>query len=362
MQQSSAITIGLDVGDKHSQVCIIDATGESIEEARIPTTAKGVQRYFGSKSPAAVTLEVGTHSPWISRALKAAGHEVIVANARKVRLIYGSTRKNDRLDAEKLARLTRHDATLLAPIEHRSAKAQAHLACIRSRDALVRTRASLVVHVRGSAKSFGKRLPPGSTSSFPQRARENLPAELRPALEPLLLSIEALTKQIEQLEKEIKEVAARYYPRTEFLQQVTGVGLLTALTFQLVIEDPNRFSKSREVGPYLGLTPGEHQSGDRNPKRRITKEGDTLLRRLLVQCAHYIVRSKADSDLKRAAERILAGGAHRSKAVTAVARKLAVLLHRLWVTGEIYEPLYNHRTAPAAPITPTTPAAPAVQH
>lgn len=360
MQQGSAITIGLDVGDKHSQVCIIDSSGDSIEEARIPTTAKGIQRYFGNKSPAAVTLEVGTHSPWISRTLKEAGHVVIVANARKVRLIYGSARKNDRLDAEKLARLTRHDPTLLAPIEHRSSKSQAHLACIRSRDALVRTRTSLVVHVRGSVKAFGKRLPAGSTSSFPERARENLPAELRPALEPVLTSIEALTKRIKQLDKEIAEVAAKEYPRTEFLQQVTGVGLLTSLTFQLVIEDPNRFSKSREVGPYLGLTPGEHQSGDRNPKRRITKEGDTLLRRLLVQCAHYIIRSKTDSDLKRAAERIMAGGGHRSKAVTAVARKLSVLLHRLWMTGEIYEPLYNHRTPTAAlntPATSTTPAA-----
>src|SRR5690625_4396682 len=360
MQQSSAITIGLDVGDKHSQVCIIDSSGESIEESRIPTTVKGIQRYFSSKGPAAVTLEVGTHSPWISRALKESGHEVIVANARKVRLIYGSTRKNDRLDAEKLARLTRYDTELLAPIEHRSAKAQAHLACIRSRDALVRTRTSLVVHVRGSVKAVGKRLPAGSTSSFPNRARENLPAELRPALEPVLDSIEALTDRIKQLDKEITEVAAREYPRTEFLQQVTGVGLLTALTFQLVIEDPDRFGKSREVGPYLGLTPGEHQSGDRNPKRRITKEGDTLLRRLLVQCAHYFIRSKTDSDLKRAAERIMSRGGHRSIAVTAVARKLAVLLHHLWVTGEIYEPLYNHRTPTPGPTTPSTSPTPAV--
>lgn len=360
MQHSSAITIGLDVGDKHSQVCIIDSSGESIEEARIPTTVKGIQQYFSGKSPAAVTLEVGTHSPWISRTLKEAGHEVIVANARKVGLIYGSTRKNDRLDAEKLARLTRYDTKLLAGIEHRSAKAQAHLACVRSRDALVRTRTALVVHVRGSVKAFGARLPASSTSAFPKQARANLPAELRPALEPVLASIEALTDRIKQLDKEITEVAARDYPRTEFLQQVTGVGLLTALTFQLVIENPDRFSKSREVGPYLGLTPGEHQSGDRNPKRRITKEGDTLLRRLLVQCAHYIIRSKNDSDLKRAAERIMAGGGHRSKAVTAVARKLSVLLHRLWMTGEIYEPLYNHRTplaAPDASATQVTPAA-----
>jgi transposase len=353
MQQSNAITVGLDVGDKHSQVCILDSSGVIIEESRIPTTEKGIQRYFSSKTPARVTLEVGAHSPWISRTLKDTGHDVIVANARKVRLIHGASRKNDRLDAEKLARLTRYDTKLLAPIEHRSAQAQAHLSCIRSRDALVRTRATLVTHVRGSVKAFGQRLPSCTTSAFPSRAAGHIPTELRPALEPVLASIEALTERIKQLDKEIAEVAVRDYPSTGSLQQVPGVGLLTALAFQLVIEDPSRFSKSREVGPYLGLTPGEHQSGERNPKRRITKEGDMLLRRLLVQCAHYIIRSKTDSDLKRAAERIIIRGGHRAKAVTAVARKLSVLLHHLWVTGEIYQPLYNHPNS-------TTPAPPAM--
>lgn len=348
MGQGNAVTVGLDVGDKHSQVCVLDFAGDVIEESRIRTTPTGIERYFGGKDPALVTLEVGTHSPWISRALQSSGHQVIVANARKVRLIHGSSRKNDRLDAEKLARLTRYDARLLAPIKHRGAKAQADLARVRSRDVLVRSRTALVVHVRGSVKSFGARLPSGSTTAFPARVREHLPIELRAALEPVLVSIENLTQRIKQVDKEIAELVARDYPSTRVLQQVSGVGPLTALTFQLVLEDPSRFSKSREVGPYLGLTPGERQSGDHNPKRRITKEGDPLLRRLLVQCAHYILRSKTDSDLKRAAERILAGGGHRSKAVTAVARKLAVLLHHLWVTGEVYEPLFNHQATTAA--------------
>lgn len=341
MEQRSAVTIGLDVGDKYSQVCVLDVAGAVVEETRIRTSQAGISRYFAGADLSAVTLEVGTHSPWISRLLQDAGHEVIVANARKVRLIHGSSRKNDRLDAEKLARLTRYDARLLAPIQHRSAKAQADLARVRARDALVRVRASLVVHVRSSVKAFGHRLPSGYTPAFPKRARQHLPAELSGALEPVIASIENLTQRIKQMDKELAELAARAYPSTPLLQQVKGVGLLTALTFQLVIEDPSKFQKSREVGPYLGLTPGERQSGDHNPKRRITKEGDPLLRRLLVQCAQYIVRSKADSDLKRAAERIMAAGGHRSKAVTAVARKLAVLLHHLWVTGEVYQPLYN---------------------
>lgn len=342
MEQRNTLTIGLDVGDKHSQVCILNAAGEVIEEARIRTTRAGINRYFTERDPASVTLEVGTHSPWISRALQDAGHQVVVANARKVRLIHSSSRKNDRLDAEKLARLTRYDARLLAPIRHRSAQAQADLARVRARDALVRVRSSLIVHVRSSVKAFGSRLPSGYTPAFPARAREHLPTELNGALNPVIASIESLTERIKQMDKELAELAASAYPSTPLLQQVTGVGMLTALTFQLVIEDPTRFHKSREVGPYLGLTPGERQSGDHNPKRRITKEGDPLLRRLLVQCAQYIVRSKTDSDLRRASERIITGGGHRSKAVTAVARKLAVLLHHLWMTGEVYQPLYNY--------------------
>lgn len=343
MNQRTGATIGLDVGDKYSQVCVLDSvTGDVIEESRIRTTQTGISRYFIGRDSAYVTLEVGTHSPWISRILNEAGHTVTVANARQVRLIHGSNRKSDRLDAEKLARLTRLDARLLSPIEHRSAKAQADLARIRSRDALVRTRASLIVHVRGSVKAFGARLPTGSTAAFHTRAREHLPAELRAALEPVIGIIENLTKSINEIERDIDILARNDYPMTELLQQVIGIGTLTALTFQLVLEDPSKFRRSREVGPYLGLTPGQRQSGDRNPKQRITKEGDALLRRLLVQCAHQVLHSKKDSDIKRVAERIMSNGAHRAVAITAVARRLAVLLHHLWVTGEKYEPLYNN--------------------
>lgn len=343
MDQRSAVTFGLDVGDRHSQVCVLDAiSGEVIEESRIRTTAAGIRNYFANRQPGLVTLEVGTHSPWITRELSEANHEVIVANARKVRLIHGVSRKNDRLDAEKLARLARIDAKLLSPIVHRSSKAQADLARLRSRDALVRTRSALIAHVRGSVKAYGSRLPTGASETFASKARERLPIELRPALEPVLTSIETLTTSIETINAELAALADEY-PATKALRQVNGVGLLTALTFQLVIEDPSKFSSSREVGPYLGLAPGERQSGEREQKRTITKEGDTLLRRLLVQCTHLILNGKSDSDLKRAGQRITAKGRHRSVAVTAVARKLAVLLHSLWMSGEVYEPLRNHK-------------------
>ena len=139
-----------------------------------------------------------------------------------------------------------------------------------------------------------------------------------------------------------------HYPETELLRQVEGIGPLTALTFVLTLEDPSRFAKSRSVGAYLGLVPATDQSGDRDPQKRISKEGDEMMRRLLVGSAHYILGPLgSDSDLRRHGEKIASRGGKNSKkrAVVAVARKLSVLLHRLWVTGEVYEPLRNtHRS------------------
>ncbi len=343
MLDDSALTIGLDVGDRFSSVCVLDsASGEVLEESRVRTRPEAIERFFTRQPSCRVAMEVGTHSPWLSRAVRAAGHDAIVANAYQVRLVYGARRKNDRIDAEKLARLARFDVKLLKPVQHRSSEAHADLARLKARDALVRARASLVLHVRGIVKTTGSRLPSGSVDAFHQRARAYLPSELTPALAPVLDTLEHLTNTIKRIEKELAAVAKRDYPETRLLQQVPGVGPLTSLAFILTLEDPTRFARSREVGPYLGLTPGQRQSGDRDVATGITKQGDAYLRRLLVQCAQHILHKGADSDLKRAGERLKERGAHPNKAVTAIARKLAVLLHHLWISGEVYEPLHNH--------------------
>ncbi len=352
MPQDSGI-VGIDVGDKHCQVCTIDPdSGVVFENLRIPTKRASIIRHFKT-SPMRITLETGPHSPWISRLLNDLGHEVIVANARAVRLIHGGPRKSDQLDAEKLARLARYDVKLLAPVEHRSEQSQADLACIRSRASLVQARTALINHVRGSVKAFGTRLPKCGAAVFAQRALERLPELLRPALEGVLKVIGELTREIKASDKRIEQLATEAYPATALLKRVGGVGSKTALTFVLTLEEPERFRKSREVGPYLGLTPGQWQSGDRDVRRRITKQGDGDLRWLLVQCANIILGPKVgDCDLKRFGERLLArGGPYaRSKAVVAVARKLAVLLHRLWVTGEVYDPFFNSRRTQASAV------------
>jgi transposase len=346
-REQTKMTAGLDLGDKYTYLCLLDTgSGEVIEESRIRTTPEALRHRFAAEQPLHIAIEVGTHSPWVSRILEECDHEVLVANARKVRLIYGDKRKNDKLDAENLARLARLDPKLLYPIEHRGEDSQTHLALVRSREALVGSRTRLINHVRGAVKSFGHRLPGCSSRSFHKKVAEHVPEELMPALGPLLETIGELTERIRGYERKLEEIATEHYPETEVLRQVGGVGTLTALSFVLVLEDSSRFTKSRAVGAYLGLVPGEDQSGDSDPQQRISKEGDELLRRLLVGSAQYILGPFAhDSDLRRHGLKIAERGGKNAKkrAVVAVARKLSVLLHRLWVTGELYEPLYNAR-------------------
>jgi transposase len=291
-------------------------------------------------------MEVGAHSRWASHLLKDLGHDVLVANARKLRAIYHNPRKGDRVDAETLARLARLDPELLSPIHHRSPQAQADLAVLRSRDALVRSRTLLINHTRSIVKASGARLPSCSADSFAHKVAPDIPGPLFPALSPVLETIASLTQQIRSYDRQIEILCQEQYPETQLLQPVAGVGALTALAYILTLEDPRRFRKSREVGPALGLVPRRDQSGDHDPQLRITKTGDAYLRRLLVGSAQYILGPFGpDCDLRswglKLAER---GGKNAKKrAVIAVARKLAVLLHHLWKTGEIYDPFYHSK-------------------
>lgn len=342
------MTASLDLGDKYSYLFVLDnESGEVIEESRLRTTPDDLRRRLDSTEQMKIAIEVGTHSTWVNRILKECGHEVLIANPRKTRLIYGDKRKTDRLDAQNLARLARVDPELLYPIEHRGEQSQAHLALINSRDALVRSRTRLINHVRGTVKSFGDRLPKCSAESFHKKVADQLPGELVEALEDVVATIGSLTERIREYERRIERVCKESYPQeTELQQQVPGVGALTSLTYVLTLEDPDRFEKSRTVGAYLGLVPGKDQSGEQDPGKQISGEGDEMLRRLLVSSAHYILGPFApDSDLRRHGEKIAGRGGKNAKkrAVVAVARKLSVLLHRLWITGEAYEPLHNAR-------------------
>ena len=338
-------TIGLDLGDKFSQYCVVNQQGSEIETGRVRTRPEELSKHFGKMKRVRIVIETGTHSPWVSRLLQGLGHEVIVANSRKLRLIYKNRRKADRVDARYLAKLGHKDTELVFPIEHRTQATQAELSLIRSREALMAARTQLVNHVRGAVKSFGGRLPSCSAATFHKRMATELPEPLREALLRVLDTIATLSQQIAAYDKLIAQ-RARKHSVARRLQQVQGVGPLTSLTYALTIERHERFARSRTVGAYLGLTPATADSGESSPQLRITKEGDVLLRRLLVGAAQYILGPFAqDSDLRRHGLAIAARGGKNAKkrAVVAVARKLAVLLHKLWKTEQDYVALYNHQ-------------------
>jgi transposase len=339
------LTVGIDLGDKYSHYCELDTAGAILEEGRLATSPAAFQRRFGRRPPARIAIEAGTHSAWVARLLVECGHDVIVANPRNLRVIYENDRKTDRVDAQQLARVARVDPQLLHPIEHRPLSVQHDLTGLRTRQALVRARTQLVNHVRTAIKPFAVRLPKCSTATFAKRARTVLPTDLASALTGLLHVVEALNSAIRELDQRAERLVRDVYPEVQRLSQVPGVGVITALTYRLTIDDPHRFSRSRAVGSYLGLRPRQRASGAQDRQLRITKAGDSDLRRLLVGCAHYILGPFGpDTDLRRWGLAIAARGGKNAKkrAIVAVARKLAVLLHRLWITDASYEPLRQH--------------------
>ena len=355
MEIITTMTIGCDLGDRCSHVCVLDGAGEVVDRARIKTSYAAFKGWFSKRQRALVAIETGAHTRWVAALLAELGHRVLVANARDLRLIYGGRRKNDRLDAEKLARAARLDPKLLNPVTLRGQRAQADKAILQGRSQLIEARTKLIGCVRGMLKSWGLRVKSGDANAFHKRAPEAVPEELRPALDPVVETIEELSRQI-KLYDELLDSKLDEYEESAALTQIKGVGPVTALAFLLTLETPGRFRRSRDVGPFLGLVPKEHQSGKKDPELGISKAGDPYLRQLLVQCAHYILGPFGqDCDLRRFGQRLIdrSGKTPRrgkkrtspkKRAAVAVARKLAVLMHRLWCTGEVYEPLGYGKT------------------
>jgi transposase len=345
------LTVGVDLGDQWSSYCILGLEGETLAEGQLPTRQDEVAEFFQALTGARVVIEVGTHSAWVREVIAGCGHEVLVANPRLMDGCKRRKRKSDRIDANKLARLGRVDPQSLYPMQHRSTEVRQDLVLLRARDALVAARTELINTTRGLVKSMGTRLPKCSSPSFAQKVTEALPAEVRGALQPLVDLAAALSDAIEAYDQQIEELASEKYGHTKLLRQVKGVGAITALAYVLTLENPARFAKSRDVGPYLGLVPKQEDSGESQPQLGISKAGDTMLRKLLVGSAHYILGPFGpDTDLRRYGLRLCESGGKNAKkrAAVAVARKLAVLLHRLWVSGEVYEPLRHTVSATVA--------------
>jgi len=341
------LTVGVDLGDQWSHYCILGLEGETLGEGQLRTTPQDVAEFFEALNAARVVVEVGTHSAWVREVICGYGHEVLVANPRLMEGSKRRKRKNDRIDANKLARLGRVDPQSLHPMQHRRAEVRQDLVMLRARDALVAARTELINTTRGLVKSMGARLPKCSSPSFAQKVEEAVPAEIQEALLPLVRMTAALSDSIQGYDEKIEKLGREKYGHTALLRQVKGVGPITALAYVLTLENPERFVKSRDVGPYLGLVPKQEDSGESQPQLGISKAGDTMVRRLLVGSAQYILGPFGpDTDLRRYGLRLCERGGKNAKkrAAVAVARKLAVLLHRLWVTGEVYEPLRHGRS------------------
>lgn len=343
-ERSWTSTIGVDLGDRRSRVCVLDVSGEIVEESSIATTREAFAHKFGAVGRSRVVIETGTHANWVHDVVSGAGHEVVVANARRLAAISSNVRKCDEVDARLLAELGFAKVDLLEPVIVRPERARLDLTLIRARAELVATRTALSNSVRGLAKATGHRLPSCSTASL---HKQELHASLKCALSPLLAMLEQLTQAIAAYDKQIEKLCETSYSQTRLLQQVHGVGPLTSLFFVLAIGDPSRFEDGRDVGAYFGLVPRRDQSGARDPQLRISKCGDRLGRALLVQCAHHILGPFGqDSDLRRFGQRIAGGGkSSKKRAVVATARKLSVLLFALLRNAEVYQPLRNSAKA-----------------
>jgi transposase len=338
------LTVGVDLGDRWSQYCILGLEGETLAEGQMRTTQEDVREFFQALTVARVVIEVGTHSAWVQDVITEWGHEVLVANPRLMEGSKRRKRKSDRIDANKLARLGRVDPQSLYPIRHRSREVRQDLVVLRARDALVSVRTELINTARGLVKSMGTRLPRCSSPSFAEKVKDAIPVEVQEALLPLVQLVETVNDCIARYDQKIEELGREKYGHTTLLRQVKGVGPITSLAYVLTLEDPQRFSSSREVGPYLGLVPKQEDSGDSQPQLGISKTGDRMLRRLLVGSSQYMLGAFGpDTDLRRYGLRLCERGGKNAKkrAVVAVARKLAVLLHHLWVTGDVYEPLHH---------------------
>lgn len=355
-REANTLVIGIDLGDRISTYCVLTLGQQMVTEGSVATTAVAMFERFRPLRRQRMVLETGTHSRWVAQLLEMLGHEVIVANARKLKLISENNQKSDKVDARLLSELGCMNVEWLHPVYQRSQEAHSDLLLVRAREALVETRTALINHVRGTVKSFGSRVSKCGAERVVEVAREETPESLKPALSGVLAALEEINEQIYSYDCQIQHLCqTKYKEAAERLLQVNGVGPVTTLSYVLTIEDKDRFAQSRDVGPYLGLVAKKRQSGQSDPHLGITKAGDEMVRKLLVNCAHHMLGAMgADSDLRRwglalvrAAERSGKKGA-RKLAAAAVARKLAVLLHRLWVTGAEYEPLRKAQRMTAA--------------
>lgn len=322
-------TIGWDLHQRESQLCILDAAGAVVREQRIATRVTRFAAAVSPLVPCRILLEASTESQWVATALAALGAEVIVADPRFGAMYATRSRrvKTDQRDARALAeacyRGTYHHAHQLSA-EQRAVREQ-----LAVRGALVRTRARYIVQLRTLVRSRGLRVPTGTASHFLARLQTlTLPADLAAPVAPLCALLPVLSTQIHLLDQQLTSVANASVLR---LQTLPGIGPITALAFVATLDDAARFLNTEQVAAYCGLVPSEYSSGEHQRRGRITKAGNTHLRSLLVEAAWSVMRTKrADAEPLRAWATRLTLRRGKSIAMVALARRLAGIAWRCW--------------------------------
>ena len=344
-------TIGIDVSDGTSRICMMTkVNGERrvIEEKTVKTSKAGFREYLADKDRSVpIAFETGTHCRWM-RDLMAGelGFRVYVANPGKLPTITKSNTKNDRNDARELARLLLADPEMLHPVELRGEAYQTMIRYAKARDAAMGARTKFTNMIRGFAKAMGERIEDCEPEKFVELNRSEWPTELRNIVLPLVKVLKETNAAIRRYEKMMRNLAKRpeFKDKVERVQEVYGVGDIIGSVFVAVIGgDVSKFTKARDVGPLLGFTPKQDQSGTVDKQLHATKAGDKLMRRLLVEGANVVLkRNSRDTDLKLRGLRIsLRGGKiAKAKAKIAVARGLAVTMTALLMKPDMeYVPL-----------------------
>ena len=329
--------VGLDVSKEETSFCVMDGTGKVLAEGKVASDPESIFEALRAHTlcPARIVLETGTLSNWLARGLRGYGLAVDVIDARQAHAVMKlQHNKTDANDAHLLAEIAR--TGFCRPVSVNSETAQKHRILIKARRHLVCQKRTTENAIRGFLSSLGIRFPKGS-GKLAKRVHAALAErpELKAMIEPLLASAEASRTQIKRLDEAVA-LAARTLPDCRLLMTVPGVGPVTALAFAATIDDAGRFAKSRAVGAYFGLTSRRNQSGEMDYSGRISKFGDSLLRSLLYEAANSLLTIvRRAHPIKDWARRIRRRASHK-KACVALARKLAVIMHRMLVTGEAF--------------------------
>lgn len=326
---------GIDVSLEQCSVCVVDATGKIVREAKVASDPEALAMFFKSLvvRPTAIGLEAGPLSQWLHAGLTAAGFATLLLETRHVKAALSAmTVKTDRKDARGIAQLLRMG--WYRAVHCKSPPSQDIRTLLVARKLLLGKVVDVELSIRGVLRGFGLKLGPISPGRFATRVRELAAGQsmLEAVTEAMLRARDCLRTEVNVLHRKVLAIV-RADVVCRRLMTVPGVGALVALIFKASVDDPARFTSSKAVGPYFGLTPRKYQSGETDVTGGITKVGDEMARTALYEAAQVMLtRAKSFSALKRWALEV-AKRRGMKRAMVALARKLATVLHRMWVDG-----------------------------